>query len=168
MADPTADILARFPGPVTLRAPRFSVRWWFVLLISLFGLATTVSLFLKGRIVGGDLITTWGILAFCGFGTVAAAAALLGGVRLTLDHTGFESVRLFLSRRVRWEDVSAFVAYYPGGNGFVVFDNVRKNTLKGFIDRFLSGRNDYLPDTYGLPAHDLAALMNQWRELALK
>jgi hypothetical protein len=31
----------------------------------------------------------------------------------------------------------------------------------------LAGRNDYIPDTYGLSAEDLARLMNQWRERAL-
>jgi hypothetical protein len=112
----------------------------------------------------------WVGIVFFGVGIPASVAVLAGGMSLTLDRTGFESVKFFGPRRVRWEDVSDFKTCRPGFFwSAVVFDNAHKtSSLKARLDSWLSGRNDYLPDTYGLPAHDLAALMNQWRELALK
>src|SRR5262249_32297085 len=154
------------PGPVTVRPSRFSFKWWFFLLGSLFFLATGISLILDGRVGSADWLTWVGFALFGAIALASASALIPGGVRLTLDRAGFQSVAFFRSRQVRWEDVSDFKDYGLVG---VVFENAKKtNSPKAYLDSLLSGRNDYLPDTYGLWAHDLVALMTKWRELALK
>ena len=155
------DILARFPGPVTLHPSRR--RWSLVLLLS------------AGFTAGGVWMASedrlgWFVAAFFGACTVAAAIALLPGASaLKLDHEGFESTALFRRGTVRWRNASGFtVARVPTTSEvLVVFDDA---TLGGRtvakVNVRLMGRNASLPDTYGLPAEALAALMARWHERA--
>ena len=136
-------------------------------------------LFLAGAVfaMGGVLIffaapggRVGGIVVFVFFGGCAAVAAIQVVLRPTLALTADGFTFTSLGRRVtrRWQDVDSFVA-------------VRISALSGVVgirlavssERFSGPRRvargivgfdgGALPDTYGMKADELAALMNDWR-----
>ncbi len=158
-----AEILSRFPGPVTLYPSR--KKW---LLVFAGG-----ALFATGgawMIQSGDRMG-WFVLMFFALVALAAAAAMLPGAgAFTLDHDGFEVTSLFRRHRSRWQDTAGFVAARipPARQNFVVYDDVKQNTKNvAKINVAIIGRNSALPDTYGLSAENLAHLMARWHERAL-
>ena len=95
---------------------------------------------------------------------------LPGAARLKLDRDGFTSTSLFKSHRVRWQDADNFepVRVPPANLWLVGYDDVRvAGRTMAAISVEISGRNSALNDTYGFRADQLAAVMAQWRELAL-
>jgi hypothetical protein len=162
-ATDAAEILARFPGPLTLYPSR--KKWLLVLAGS--------ALFAVGgfwMIKTGDA-RGWLVLIFFGLAAAVAAVAMLPGAgALTLDAQGFEATNLFRRHRTRWQDTTGFQAARipPARQMWVVYDDITQN--KKSIAKFnigIVGRNAALPDTYGLSADDLAQLMAQWRGRAL-
>lgn len=166
------DILARFPGPVTLR-----ISWQRKLAGLLTGLAFIAVfswLFLsdyaqtRGYISGrSGVVAAWIVIAF--FAVLAARAALLFLIsdagRLSLDADGFE-IR-HITRRVRrsWREVGAFGAEterLPSGVGgsseWILYD-------VPIVRRASAGPE--VPPVYGLPRDDLLDLLNRWRTRAL-
>jgi hypothetical protein len=163
------DILARFPGPITLVPSR--EKWWsLTVLAAFFTFLSALMLTLLSPAVGfrGDMILMLGI-ALCGFGTVIGVFMLLpGGVSLRLDLDGFEITRFFHKQRFNWNEVSDFDIWIFKDDGLVLF-KAAKSRLSGFekLNAALSGgRNGYLPDTYGLVAEDLLRIMKTWQNLA--
>jgi len=161
--DKANDILARFPGPVTLRPSR--LKWFLVLLICAAFTAGGIAMVADGA-TGG-----WFVLVFFGLGVPLSIAAMLPGAGgLTLDRNGFEITNLFRRQSYVWPDVSGFEAARipPAGNNMVVFDHagaVGRTVAK--LNVSLVGRNAGLPDTYGLSADVLADLMDRWRDRAV-
>jgi hypothetical protein len=161
--DKAADILARFPGPVTLYPSR--KKW---LLVFLGGAAFTAGgiwMIRSGEAEG------WYVTVFFALVAVIAIVVMLPGAgRLTLDRDGFEAKTLFRGHRTRWSDTRGFEAstIHPGNQHLVVYDDVtqKRGMLTG-INVSITGHNAALGDTYGLSANDLAGLMAQWRERAL-
>jgi hypothetical protein len=156
-----ADILVRFPGPVTLRA---SLKRWCLVFAG-------CALFAIGGkwMVSTGQVMGWLPLIFFGIGAIIAAFAMLPGASaLTLDGTGFEITNFYRRSRTRWQDAGDFVATrIPAARQrFVLFNNARSGRRLARINTFISGRNAALPDTYGLSPDDLAQLMAQWRERA--
>jgi hypothetical protein len=107
---------------------------------------------------------------FFGLGVVVAIISLMpGGGLLRLDADGFEVSRPFLPRkRFGWRDVSDFDLIYGKATSYVVFKAAKPQL--GMLDRtnawLARGRNEGLPDTYGLASEDLARLMTAWQNLA--
>jgi hypothetical protein len=107
------------------------------------------------------------------FGLCAAAAVLNllpGGSRLQLDADGFEMVSLFRRSRIRWAEVARFGQTRVGMQRLVGFDfveNARGGERLHRINRRVSGFHGALPDTYRLPAAELArrldARLAAWR-----
>ena len=163
--DSKADlILARFPGPVTLNPSR---KKWLLLLLA--GCLFTLS---GIWMVSEANPEGWGVLIFFGAGTVVSVVALLPGAGgLTLDRDGFTATSLFRRNRSRWQDVSGFepIAIPFARQKMVGFDDA-KATAKTLasLNTALVGHGGALPDTYGLPVEDLARLMAQWRERAIR
>jgi hypothetical protein len=157
----STDLLTRFPGPLTLYPSR---RKWLVICIgtALFAAAGA------WMISGGDA-SGWFVLIFFGACALVALAAMLPHAgALVLDRDGFEVTNLFRHHRARWQDVSAFEAKSipPANQRFVVYDDASANASSlAKINVAIVGRNAALPDTYG---HELAALLEQWRALALR
>ena len=157
-----ADILARFPGPVTLRA---SLKRWGLIFAG-------CALFAIGGkwMVGAGQVVGWLPFIFFGIGTVIAALAMLPGASaLTLDGTGFEITKFYRRTRTRWQDATDFIAARipPARLRFVLYNNAGTGRRLARINTFIAGRNAALPDTYGsLSPDDLAQLMVQWRERA--
>jgi hypothetical protein len=158
------DIIARFPGPVTLYPSR--LKWG--LILTGFMLFTFVGC---AMVINGDK-GGWFVVYFCSAGTLIGIIPLLpGGGGLTLDQYGFETVNMFRRTRTRWRDASGFEtmvqAAAPGSQ--VVYDDASRNQDfdPAANPLWVAGHNAALPDTYGLRAKDLAWVMESWRTRAL-
>jgi len=169
--DRAEQILARFPGPVTVRP---------VLTLSVGAFIAGSTLFSIVCLWGawhywtqkGSGSSTWG-LGFCAalFAFFAAGSAyMLRTNTMTLDREGFELVFPPRKKRYRWKDVSAFDRQYWSRGSYVVgFDD---ETRKGggifaAVDRAIGFRNTALFEDYGLGEKQLAELLNHWRDRAL-
>jgi hypothetical protein len=161
--DNAVDILARFPGPVTLYPSRR--KWGLVLLGAAIFTAGGIWMIQRGDSAG------WYVTIFFGLGTLIAIAVMLPGAgRLTLDQDSFEAKTLFRGYRIRWADTRGFEAkriFPPLGQRLVVYDYLPKHGPLNAINVSIAGRNAGLGDNYGLSADNLARLMAQWRERAL-
>src|SRR5664279_5504523 len=96
---------------------------------------------------------------------------LPGANSLRLDGNGFEITKFyFLRQSYSWLNVSDFVVWEMSRNRFVVFkaEKPRLGVYERINAAMTGGRNGYLPDTYGMAASDLAELMTDWRNSAIK
>jgi hypothetical protein len=178
--DRVSDLLAQFPGPLTLRPSR----WKWLMLLAVGGAFAGAGL--ADNINSGSAHAwSWLGVAFFGALTVGAAIAIfVADLRITLDADGFVLRVGKRSERWHWIDVAdiAVAAYAPGMRGATLrrrigFNDVRpakgKSQIVGeLVSRAVTGRDCALPDaygasSYGLPMEDLARLMSQWRERAI-
>ncbi len=142
--------------------------------VKLFLILTTAVLFLIGTLrriatYPGDL-DAWLGLAFCA-GVVALSIGMIrpGGSTLTLERDAF-TVRHPGHRavRTRWIETGPFIPWKGIGHvrALVRYDAPpRTGQLATLGNRFNGGEHG-LPDTYGLGAHELAALLERWRRRA--
>ena len=101
-ADKAEQILARFPGPVTLHISR--KKWLLVLLGCVAFTAAGIWMIVDGKSDG------WGVTLFFGAGVIVSAIVLVPGAsQLTLDANGFAVTNMFRRFTARWQDVSGFV-----------------------------------------------------------
>jgi hypothetical protein len=158
-----AEILSRFPGPLTLYP---SCKKW-LLVFSIGALFAAGG----GGMINGGKGSGWFVLIFFALVAIVAAAAMLPGAGgLTLDRDGFEVTNLFRSYRARWQDTTGFTAVriHSAHQKMVVYDDAKQSGRSlAQLNVAIAGRGAGLPDTYGLSADDLAQLMAQWRERAL-
>jgi len=158
-----AEILARFPGPVTLYPSRW--KWLGVLAIGAVLAVGGVLMIRDGDPKG------WLVLIFFGAVVLGSAIVLLPGAgALVLDGDGFAVTNLFRRHRTRWQDATGFTAagIPPARQRFVVYDDARTNASHlAKINVTIVGHNAGLPDTYGRSADELAELMTAWRASAL-
>ena len=122
--------------------------------------------------MGGFLVAEgqafgWLCIAFFGLGVVVAIVTLLPGASyLELRRDGFEFSSLYRKWFQRWSDVDEFFPRRIATNVMVCW-----NFAPGYVGQArgrkvsagLTGVEAGLPDTYGMPAAELAALMNRWR-----
>src|SRR5262245_44857088 len=161
------QILARFPGPVTVRPVLTPTRGSVIAVCILIAIGC-----LWGIWHGTQKVSAaWGLAVFAALFAFGAAAAvhMLRTSRMTLDREGFEVVDLFRKKRFRWKDVSAFALdYYPRRYLVVAFDDARKGGgILAPVDRALGFHDTILPEQYGLGEKEFAELLNQWRDRAL-
>jgi hypothetical protein len=123
-------------------------------------------------VMGGFLVTEgqtfgWLCMAFFGLGVLVGLVSLVPGASyLELRRDGFEFRTLHRKWFQRWSDVEAF---FP--QRIATQDMVCWNFAPGYagqprgrkVSAGLTGVEAGLPDTYGMSAHALAELMNQWR-----
>jgi hypothetical protein len=146
-----------------LRASRFK---WAVLLLAgaVFAMGGVLVFFAApGGRVGG-------IVVFVFFGGCAAVAATQLVLRSTLTLTTDGFTFTSLGRRVtrRWQDVDSFVAVRTSALSGVVgirlaISSERLSGPRRAAMAIAGYDGGALPDTYGMKADDLAALMNDWR-----
>lgn len=156
------DILRRFPGPLILLP---SSRKWAGLIV--IGVCLMILSFIS--MARSPVTGILGLIFFAVATVVAIAAVLPGSSSLRLDRESFIRTRLYHAKRYRWSEVRDFSVWTWRGTGFVVFEvtKPRLNPLEK-MNKAISGRNGYLPDTYGLAAKSLVQLMIGWQNLAIK
>jgi len=109
-----------------------------------------------------------GLVVFLFFGACAAVAILQLVLRsqLTLTADGFTVRSLGRQGTRRWQDVESFVVVRA--SAFTSIVGIRLLATQGGdtsltrAARNVFGYQGALPETYGMKASDLAALMNEW------
>ncbi len=110
----------------------------------------------------------WFCCGFFGLGSLVALISLQPNASsLELTPEGF-TVRSLLRRTgtTRWEDVSDFGVGRIGPNAMVMFnfvDSYKRAVPIRWVNSALTGYEAALPDCYGLPAGELADLMNRYK-----
>jgi hypothetical protein len=123
-----------------------------------------------GLMIASDADFGWLVAAFGLVGTAVFAFMLVRPHRLELDERGFTTVTLGRRWRVEWSQCGEFRTWNDsltvGAPAMVVFDcsapSVRGHPLEATAEG-LTGANSALPDTYGMSASKLAALLNDYR-----
>ena len=178
--DRVAELLANFPGHVTLQPSRW--KWIGILAASAVlvggGIAQNLS-------AGSTGILAWLPVAVFGMLMLGAAVVIfIAGLRLSLDDEGFTLRAGYRSERWRWSDVGDFaIAEYlhnmPGAfmRNRIGFNDKRLSKTASQrvgeqLSTALTGRDCALPDGYGstafgLPMEDLVRLLSQWQQRAL-
>lgn len=159
------SVLFQFPGPVTLYPSRKS------LLMSVVGCALVTTLFGIAVVTKGDGMAWFGVALFAS-ATIGSAILLRpGALSLTLDKDGFTQISPFRTRRSRWQDVTNFHSAAfgtPFGSRYVRYtDDLRKGMFTK-LHGTAYGCNAAMANDFGLSAEDLADLMTQWRNRAVR
>ena len=108
------------------------------------------------------------VIVFFGLGVLVGVVHLFpGSSYLELDQTGFTTCNLFRKSTYRWADIAEFLPVFANDvkplvgvrfvPGFPLSARFRKFATE------LAGAEGALPDTYGLKASELAALLNKVR-----
>lgn len=164
------ELLSRFPGPITLYPARG--KW-----ISPHIRRGRLHYHRRTRLLCSDrrVSARNNDLRNDFFGTCMLAGIITllpGASSLQLNQDGFAIAKFYWTRRLRWAEVSDFAIWTYRANKVITFNTCTPSSSKAGallmkINSFLAGRNDYLPDTYGLSANDLLALVNAWRKRAI-
>jgi hypothetical protein len=171
------DVVAQFPGPVTLVRSR--AKWWTMVILGV-GM-TTASIWVASapfissvRVKEGSpyILTVIGLFgaAFFGLATAVGVKCLLpNGSFLRLDENGFEAVYPFRKQRFRWTEVSDFTTFRAKISQYVSFRTTKPlNFWMRLMASLVAGRDGSLPDTYGLSASELMEIMIAWQNLAIR
>lgn len=159
------SLLLQFPGPLTLHASRSR----FLMLFA--GSASFVAIGAVLMVQDGSDAKLWFCVLFFGLcATVFAINLLPGSASLTLDKDGFRVKQFWFIRKSRWKNVTSIDAGYlpPSRTKTVRYNDTQWSGWR--LARWETAKLDYnavLPDTYGMSADDLAALMVQWRDRVL-
>jgi hypothetical protein len=138
------------------------LKWLAVLVAALVFVLAGVFIFFaapNGR--GGGVVVS----GFFGLTAAVALIQLLAPGRIELSPDGFTVYALGTIRTTAWSDVSSFSSVRASALSKIVAVNpADSRTLgrAGAAVRKVVGFNRALPDTYGLSAENLAALMNDW------
>lgn len=155
------------PLPFTLYPKKTQMVLLF--LVCLAFVAGGVLMIREGRGMG------WLAAGFFGLGLPVFLIQLLpGSAYLTVDKEGFEFCSLFRKHRLKWSDIAEFGTYTLRQQGLAVSTMVGFNFAPEYaraskaraFSRALAGFEGGLPDTYGLPAGELAEILSdlhrQW------
>ncbi len=111
-----------------------------------------------------NTFTKWVTIIFFGLCIVVFIIQLLpNSSYLKLTNEGFEVRSLYRSHFTKWTEVSGFGIYYVSFNTMVAFDYTEEHKKGKKISKILSSYQGALPQTYGMKAIKLAALMNEWK-----
>ncbi|MCW2857380.1 MAG: hypothetical protein JWR52_2995 [Marmoricola sp.] len=119
-----------------------------------------------------DVRNGWLCVAFFGLCAFAFGVFLIpGSAYLHLSSDGYDVRSFFWTRTETWDHIVGFVAVNLTGTtrlvGVMYAENYSPRgafKLGMRLGRRFAGVESYLPDTYGMPAPDLAELMNEYRE----
>lgn len=145
------------PDALVLRASR--LKWTVVLAASLVFVSAGLLILLEapnGRVAG------IAVILFFGLGAVVAVLQMATG-RLELSPAGFTISGLGRKSTTRWSEVSSAAAVRPAGAGMKMVQITLSDSGHLHAAADVGGRR-LLPDTYGMRAEDLAALMNEWHD----
>ena len=169
-AHSAAALLARYPGPVQLKASALKLGV-FSLLSAVFG-GVLLWMLLHEPLRPLKQLILWpgAVLAL-----FAAAMLLVRAAKndtfLRLGRDGFETRLVWNSKTIRWQDTSGFAVVSVNRNvpKLIVFDDAAVDRAGAAgLNRHFVGRNSSLAETYGLTHEALAELLNAWRARALE
>lgn len=159
------SLLLQFPGPLTLYPSRSKFFMFFA------GSVSFVAIGAVELVQHGSSAMAWCCVVFFALCAVYFAATLLpGSASLTLDADGFRVKQWYFVRKARWQNVTNIDAGYPPASRtkFVWYNDTQWSGWRlAQWETARLGYNAMLPDTYGIAADDLAALMAQWRNRAM-
>jgi hypothetical protein len=158
MGKPGAGLIR---GEIVLRAGRGRYIWTALAYSALAILGA--SLIVYGYLIGVLLLAAW-LLA-----GIAMLARLLAPDTLTLRPDGFSIHTFGRAESHHWRDIEWFYATRLRGRTMVTWRFAPHRAPPGAWRTFLRSTivdDAALPDTYGMRARELAALMNEWREAA--
>lgn len=166
------ELLGRFPGPITLNPSQ--EKWRVHTVLTAIFTAGVILLIVFGQM--GTVFRIFTIFVAIVFGgcTVLGIVILLpGALSLQLDKDGFEIVKLYRKRRLRWAETSDFSLWTFKQAQLIAFNSTalpstKAGALAMKANRLLALRNDYLPDTFGLSARDMVEFINAWRNRAIQ
>jgi len=175
LSDKGAELLAQFPGPVTLYATTSWLIFFVVVGLAFSGLGAAVTIGVVGAIADLDPIQIPVLIALglflLGLGAYSLIALPIAffrrQIKLSLDHEGFE-VRIMPYLQ---NDLWSTAADFRPRVFFVRLVTYRDATLAGnFIGKInrssLVGRRGF-SNIFGIRTDELADVMNVWRERAL-
>jgi hypothetical protein len=148
--------------------------WILGLVCSLIFVVPTVVIISDGQ---GDPILWAGLIVFGSAAILFLLALLPGASYLRLDRSGFTVCHLFHKQSYRWHDVSPFTAgrmlWYPKQVGFSTRESEAVLSKVGPRRRnwllWIAGNHQVvLGGHFRMPAKDLAATMNRWRDEAIR
>jgi len=169
---PIEQILSQFPGPVTFRSSS-SRRMKALAFLGVLGAAALIYTGIMGRglstghpqpdIAGAVVMFLFAALSMA---LVRYAVIQLRSGWLQLDETGLEMAG-YSHRQYLWSDIGDFRVERVEQVGFRV--RPPKDDPEALLNlRFTSGRDVWLPDTFGFEPEDLAHLMTAWQSRATK
>jgi hypothetical protein len=147
---------------IVLRPSR--AKWLAILAIGVAFSAIGVVMIRDGASAGWFVSGLFGLVAL-----VAIVVLLPGSSFLKVRRDGFEFGTLFRRQHLPWTAVGPFSVAIVERQEMVVFDVLDPSCAPrlGRLARAYVGANAGLPDTYGLKAGELAAMLNAARERAL-
>jgi hypothetical protein len=172
MTSSVEEILSKFPGPVTIKSSRLKIAALLLIAIVMAGTSLYLLEFEQNPRYR-TWLAAWGILIFFSVGIPIFAVMLLPNASyLKLGPREFELVSLFKKARIPWRNAMNFRLdpIMPMNNKkMLVFDYtpLPGEQISKWLGAIARGRGA-LPGTYRLNQADLADLMNQWRERALR
>ena len=112
----------------------------------------------------------WLSLAFFGVGSLVLIVTMLPGAsHLRLHADGFEMRTMFKTSHMKWSDIGEIGVTSVNLNRMVAFnfaEPYRSQHRAVLVSHTLTGWDGALPDTYGMSARELAALMIEYRDRA--
>lgn len=154
----TADVIAKFPGPVILYPSKGHLVY--LLLGGIVFFVGGIWSLKSGESSGLVRAATIGCVIMGGIvAPLSALSFLPSAAFLRLDGAGFEYANIFFRRQYIWSDVKDFGVWeFPHGNRMVSF----KAPWRGHFF------THYLPTPYGgFTVDETAALMDSWRSLVI-
>ncbi|MBO1014592.1 hypothetical protein IPU70_13595 [Achromobacter sp. SD115] len=164
-----AMLLARYPGPLVLKAAKGKLLVFSVLSAAFGGVI--LWMLLHETLPPLKQLILWpGALFFLLGAAMLLVRAAKNDTALRLIRDGFETRQVWNGRTIRWQDTSEFtvVSVSRAVPKLIVFDDaaVERSGTAG-LNRHIVGRNSSLGETYGLTHEALAELLNEWRKRAL-
>ena len=153
------EMLARFPGPLTLKISRLREIFLSLLLCALSAMKPLNDAFGTGLRRPSPEWIIWMGAALSSLMAFLAARALLSGGDLVLDGDGCHWDTRFDHGGMRWQDVTDFEVHSTKGLKSVWYSS-------GQLNAFGFPKGATMPNTRGLSTEDLAHLMTEWRERA--
>jgi hypothetical protein len=166
------ELLSRFPGPITLYPSRAKWRFLTAGAAAFTAVAIFLSVFAPMDAVH-RILMIFGAIFFGSCMLLGVITLLPGAASLQLDKDGFEIVKFYRKRRLRWAEVGDFSIWAYRQARVVTFNtdtpsSSNAGALLMKMNSLLARRNEYLPDTYGLSATDFLELVNAWRNRAIE
>jgi len=158
-----AQLLSRYPGPVIIRPPAMTVLIYAA--GSMIAGGVMVWLALEGPLPAAKQVGLW-LGAFLCLGVAPFFIDAIAGSSLQLSCEGLEISACWCRHSIRWQDASDFT---PGGmvGKLVVFNNAAA-AKPGLAACLLSAGYNFGLSNHGVAPEEMAALLNAWRERALR